>query len=250
MIEMSLGRLSDRMKRSGNAQISFILKPLIKLGKFLILFVALLMWMDNLGFNVTTLLAGLGVGGIAVGLAAKRSIENFIGAIIIYTAQPLKVGDFCRIDGTLGVVEEIGLRATTLRTLERTLVTIPNATLTNVDIENLSHRDKILYRHKIQLAIESTPEQLRGILRRVKELLLSRPDVDPDPARIRFLEYGEHSLNFEVYAYIKTRDFDEFLAISEQLNLQILDIITEEGTRLAIPARSVAIATHELEPSQ
>ncbi len=242
MIEVSLGRLSDRMKRSGNLQASVVLKPIINLAKVIVLFVAVLIWLDNLGFKVSTLLAGLGIGGIAIGLAAQKSIENFIGAITLYAAQPLKVGDFCRIGDTLGVVEEIGLRATTLRTLERTLVTIPNATLNQIDIENLSHRDKILYRHKIQLSMESKPEQLRAILSRVKELLLSRQDVDPDPARIRFLDYGEHSLDFEVYAYIRTKDFNEYLAISEELNLQILDIITEAGTRLAIPARAVAIA--------
>ncbi|MFW2439561.1 MAG: mechanosensitive ion channel family protein [Arenicellales bacterium] len=247
LIEISLGRLSDRMKQSGNMQTSVILKPLINLGKVIIMFIATLVWLDNLGFKVSTLLAGLGVGGIAIGLAAQKSIENFIGAITLYASQPLKVGDFCRIGDTLGVVEEIGLRATTLRTLERTVVSIPNATLSHADIENLSQRDKILYRHKIQLAMETTPDQLRNVLAGVKKLLESHSDVDPDPARIRFKDYGEHSLNLEVYAYIITRDFNEFLAITEDLNLQILDIISEAGTRLAVPARAVAIVDQELD---
>lgn len=246
LIEISLGRLSDRMKQSGNTQTSVILKPLINLGKFIIMFIATLVWLDNLGFKVSTLLAGLGVGGIAIGLAAQKSIENFIGAITLYASQPLKVGDFCRIGDTLGVVEEIGLRATTLRTLERTIVSIPNATLSHVDIENLSQRDKILYRHKIQLAMETTPDQLRNVLAGVKKLLQSRSDVDPDPARIRFKEYGEHSLNLEVYAYLSTNDFNEYLAISEDLNLMILDIISEAGTRLAVPA----IAILDQDPDQ
>jgi MscS family membrane protein len=246
LVEISLGRLSDSMKQSGNMQTSVILKPLINLGKVIIMFIATLVWLDNLGFKVSTLLAGLGVGGIAIGLAAQKSIENFIGAITLYASQPLKVGDFCRIGDTLGVVEEIGLRATTLRTLERTIVSIPNATLSHVDIENLSQRDKILYRHKIQLAMETTPDQLRNVLAGVTKLLESRTDVDPDPARIRFKEYGEHSLNLEVYAYLITRDFNEYLAISEELNLMIMDIISEAGTRLAVPA----IAIVDQEPDQ
>lgn len=239
MIEISLGRLSDRMKQSGNMQASVILKPLINLGKVIIIFIAVLVWLDNLGFKVSTLLAGLGVGGIAIGLAAQKSIENFIGAITLYASQPLKVGDFCRIGDTLGVVEEIGLRATMLRTLERTIVSIPNATLSQIDIENLSQRDKILYRHKIQLAMETTPDQLRNVLAGVTELLESRSDIDPDPARIRFKEYGEHSLNLEVYAYLNTNDFNKYLAISEELNLHIMDIISEAGTRLAVPAIAI-----------
>jgi len=239
LIEISLGRLSDRMKQSGNMQTSVILKPLINLGKVIIMFIATLVWLDNLGFKVSTLLAGLGVGGIAIGLAAQKSIENFIGAITLYASQPLKVGDFCRIGDTLGVVEEIGLRATTLRTLERTIVSIPNATLSHIDIENLSQRDKILYRHKIQLTMETTSDQLRNVLTGVKKLLESRSDVYPDPARIRFKEYGEHSLNLEVYAYLNTNDFNTYLAISEDLNLMILDIISEAGTRLAVPAIAI-----------
>ena len=239
LIEISLGRLSDRMKQSGNMQTSVILKPLINLGKIIVIFIAVLLWLDNLGFKVSTLLAGLGVGGIAIGLASQKSIENFIGAITLYASQPLKVGDFCRIGDTLGVVEEIGLRATTLRTLERTIVSIPNATLSHVDIENLSHRDKILYRHKIQLAMETTPDQLRNVLAGVTKLLESRSDVDPDPARIRFKEYGEHSLNLEVYAYLNTNNFNEYLVISEELNLMIMDIISEAGTRLAVPAIAI-----------
>ncbi len=241
LIEISLGRLSDRLQRTGNLQVSVVLRPLITLGKVIVLFIAVLVWLDNMGFKISTLLAGLGVGGIAIGLAAQKSIENFIGAITMYAAQPLHVGDFCRIGDTLGVVEEIGLRATTLRTLERTVVTIPNATLNHIDIENLTQRDKILYRHKIQLAMETTPDQLRSVLAGVTKLLESRADIDPDPARIRFKEYGEHSLNLEVYAYIITRDFNEYLEISEELNLQILDIIIEAGSRLAVPARAVAI---------
>lgn len=245
IVEIALGRLGDRMKKSGNFQASTILKPVINLCKVIIFFIALLMWLDNLGFKVSTLLAGLGVGGLAIGLAAQKSIENFIGAITMYAAQPLQVGDFCRIGGTLGVIEEIGLRATSMRTLERTVITIPNSTLNQIDIENLTQRDMILYRHTIQLSMESSPHQLRTILSKIKALLLSRKDVDPDPARIHFLEYGEHSLNIEVYAYLKTRDFNEFLSISEELNLQILDIITEAGTRLAVPARAVAMVTNE-----
>ena len=123
--------------------------------------IAIVSWMDNLGYEVTTILAGLGVGGVAVALAAQKSLENLIGSITIYTSQPVHVGDFCKFGETLGTVEEIGLRATQLRTLGRTMVHIPNALFASGAIENLTQRDKILYRTRLRLSYHDTPEQVR-----------------------------------------------------------------------------------------
>ena len=139
------------------------------------------------------------------------------------------------------MVEEIGLRATMIRTLDRILVTIPNSSMVNMDIENLTKRDKILYRRTVRLRNDTTPDQIRVVLDGVREMFKSHPDVDPEPARIRFTEYGEHSLNLEIFTYIKTNDFDEYLESIEDLNLRILDIIFLAGTQLALPARSVRL---------
>lgn len=141
----------------------------------------------------------------------------------------------------MGVVDEIGLRFTTFRTLDRTLVTIPNANLANMDIENLTRRDKILYRRTLRLRNDTTPDQIRIVLDGVRDMLKEHPDVDPEPARVRFTEYGEYSLNLDVFTYIKTRDFNKYLEIVEDLNLRVLDIISAAGTQLALPARSVRL---------
>lgn len=248
-IELAFARLAKRMKHAGNKQAVMLLRPATTMVKVTILLIALLSWLDNLGFSVTALLAGLGIGGIAVGLAAQKSIENLIGAITMYIAQPVSIGDFCRVGSTLGVVEQIGLRATMLRTLDRTIVNIPNAVLVNMDIENLTSRDKILYRRRIRLRNDTTPDQVRVILENVRSMFLEHKAVNPDPARIRFIEYGEYSLELEAFAYINTCDFNEYLGTVEDLNLRIMDIIEAAGSQLAVPARVVQIEQQEVVPA-
>ena len=248
-IELAFARLAERMRHAGNEHAIMLLRPATTLVKVIILLIALLSWLDNLGFSVTALLTGLGVGGIAVGLAAQKSIENLIGAITLYVSQPVSIGDFCRVGNTLGVVEEIGLRATMLRTLDRTIVTIPNAVFANMDIENLTSRDRILYRRRIRLRNDTTPDQVRAILDKVRSMFLEHKAVNPDPARIRFIEYGEYALELEAFAYINTCDFNEYLGTVEDLNLRIMDIIEAAGSQLAVPTRVVHMDQQEAVPA-
>ena len=248
-IELAFARLAERMRHAGNEHAIMLLRPATTLVKVIIMLIALLSWLDNLGFSVTALLTGLGVGGIAVGLAAQKSIENLIGAITLYVSQPVSIGDFCRVGKALGVVEEIGLRATMLRTLDRTIVTIPNAVFVNMDIENLTSRDRILYRRRIRLRNDTTPDQVRAILDKVRSMFLEHKAVNPDPARIRFIEYGEYALELEAFAYINTCDFNEYLGTVEDLNLRIMDIIEAAGSQLAVPARVVHMDQQEAVPA-
>jgi len=243
--DVLLGRLGDRLMAAGSQTAETLLRPAATAVKIIIFLVAAVIWLDNLGFKVTTLLAGLGVGSIAVALAAQKSIENLIGAITMYTAQPVRVGDFCRLGETSGTVEQLGLRATMIRKLDRTLVTIPNASFANNGIENISQRDKFLYKRKIRLRIDTSPDQLRYILIETRKLLYSHSEVNPDPARVRFVEFGEHSLNIEIFAYINTKENNKFLAIAEDINLYIMDVIAASGSSLAIPTQSVKIDRSE-----
>jgi MscS family membrane protein len=248
-IKLVFARMAERMKHAGNENAIRLLRPATTLVNVIILLIALLSWLDNLGFSVTALLTGLGVGGIAVGLAAQKSIENLIGAVTLLVSQPVTIGDFCRVGNTLGVVEEIGLRATMLRTLDRTIVSIPNAVFANMDIENLTSRDRILYRRRIRLRNDTTPDQVRVILENVRNMFLEHKAVNPDPARIRFIEYGEYALELEAFAYINTCDFNEYLGTVEDLNLRIMDIIEAAGSQLAVPARVVQMEQQEAVPA-
>ncbi len=196
------------------------------------------LWLDNIDYKVTALLAGLGVGGIAVALAAQKSIENLIGAVTLYAAQPVRVGDFCRFGNTLGTVEEIGLRSTRVRTLENTLVSIPNAEFSSLHLDNYSKREKIWYHPRLKLRYETTPDQIRYILVEVRTLLYSHPKVLPDPARIRFVGFGEYSIDLDIFAYIAETDYGKYLEVSEDLNLRIMHIVRDAGSRFAFPTQT------------
>ena len=242
VIDVIVQRLADRMTQNGQQGAIVLLRPAATGIKLVILLLAILMWMDNLGFEVTTILAGLGVGGLAVALAAQKSLENLIGSITIYASQPVKVGDFCKFGDTTGVVEEIGLRSTRLRTLARTIVHIPNALFSSDKIENLTQRDKILYRTRLRLSYEDTPDQVKQVLEKIRALIEEHESIDSDNSRVHFLEFGEYAQELELYVYIKTTDFAEYLEHREDINLRINDIVDAVGVKLVIPARTTYLS--------
>jgi MscS family membrane protein len=202
-----------------------------------VILIMLLAVLQNLGFNVTGLVAGLGIGGLAVALAAQKSLEHFFGGLSLVADQPIRVGDFCRFGDRTGTVEDIGLRSTRIRTPERTLVTIPNAEFSCMQIENFSRRDRMLVQTTIGLRCETTPDQLRWLLVELKALLLAHPKVAGDPARVRFVGFGPSSLDVELFFFINTVDFEEFTAIREDLFLRLADLVTASGTGFAFPAQ-------------
>ena len=197
--------------------------------------------LQNLGADMVPLLAGLGVGGLAVALAAQRTFANFIGSLILYANKPVKVGDFCRYGDNIGTVEYIGALATRIRSLERTIVTVPNAEFSEMKIDNFSVRDQFLLKAVLQLRYETTSEQLRYILTRLRELLLGHPKVTPVPARVRFVGYGAYSKDLEVFAYLDCDEYNIFLAIQEDILLRMEDIIKEAGSGFAFPSQTAYV---------
>ena len=204
---------------------------------FVIAAVVVLYGAQTLGLPVVPLIAGLGVGSLALALAAQPTIENFIAGLTLYADRQVRVGDFCRFGETLGSVEEIGMRSTRIRTLDHTVVSVPNADFSKARLENYSARRKMWYHPRLRLPYETSPDQLRYVLVEVQTLLYSHPRVLAESAYIRFAEFGEYSLDLEVFAYIDTADYNEYLEIREDLNLRLMDVITSAGTRLAIPVQ-------------
>jgi MscS family membrane protein len=194
---------------------------------------------DRLGVPVYGIVAGLGVGGLAIALAAQPTIENLIGGMNLFADKPVRVGDFCRYGDAVGTVEAIGIRSARIRGLDRTLTTIPNAALAKMPIVNLTRRDQMLIQTVIALRYETNPEQLRYVLVKLRELLLSHPRVDPDPARARFIGFGASSLDIEVFAYVMTRDRAEFLGIREDILLRIMEIVEQAGAGFAFPSQTL-----------
>lgn len=236
-LDLAAQRIADRLQTAGLGGAKVFVRPISRLAKLATLVAALLLWLENLGYEVTTLLAGLSISGVAVALASQKTLENVFGAVTLYTAQPVRVGDFCRFGDQLGTVEEIGLRATLIRTLDRSLISVPNAEFATMHLDNLSRRDRFWYHPRLKLRPETTPDQIRFVLVEVRKMLYAHPKVLPEPLWVRFTEFGDCSRDLDVFAYIGVTDWFESLEIAEDLNLRIMDIVAQAGTELAIPSQ-------------
>lgn len=237
VVDFVAHRASTNLDRKGLAGALVLLTPVARLLKLLAITAAVLLWLDNMGFKVTTLLAGLSISGVAVALASQKTLENIFGAFTLFTAQPVRVGDFCRFGTQVGTVEEIGLRATRIRTLERSVITIANAEFANMHLDNLSKRDRFWYHPHLALRYETTPDQIRYVLVEVRKMLYAHPKVVSEPLHVRFTGFGEYSLDLEVFAYMGVSNYDESLEVAEDLNLRIMEIVTAAGSDFAVPAQ-------------
>jgi len=238
--DLLFDRMLARLREQPGGTVVFV-RPLRSVSRAAIVLIAGLVWLDNTGFHITTLVAGLGVGGIAVAIGAQKSFEDVFAAVTLYSSRPVSAGDFCRVGDTLGVVEEIGLRWTRIRTLADTVVSMPNSEFAKQRLENFAERRKIWYHPRICLRYETTPDQLRYVLVEVRKLLYSHPKVLGDPARIRFVEFGGSSFDLDVFAYVDTRDYGEFLEVSEDLNLRVIKIVRDAGSDFALPSQTTYI---------
>ncbi len=192
-----------------------------------------------IGLPIASVLAGLGIGGLAVALALRPTLENLVGGVMLYVDRPVRVGDFCCFGGQMGTVEVIGIRSTRIRALDRTLISVPNAQFADMQIINFSKRDRLLIDETLGLRYDAGAETMRRVTDRIRAHLAAEPCVEPATLRVRFSGYGESSLNVNVRIYILTTDFDEFLAIRERLFLEIFDIVQEAGTDFAFPSQTV-----------
>jgi MscS family membrane protein len=209
-----------------------------RLTKVSVVFFGALALLYLANFDLTAALAGLGIGGIAVAFAAQKTLENLFGGIMIITDQPIRVGDFCKIGNVIGTIEDIGLRSTRIRTLDRTVVSVPNGQMAAENLENFGVRDKVWFRPTIGLRYETTADQLRYVLAEIRRLLYAHPLVESQSARIRFVRFGGSSLDLEIFSYILTTDYARFLEVQEDLLLRIMDIVESSGTGIAFPSQT------------
>jgi MscS family membrane protein len=207
-------------------------RQILKLSVFLF---AILAVISAWGYNTSTILAGLGVGGLAVALAAQKTIENLFGGISVIGDRPVLVGDVCHFGNQTGTVTHIGLRSTRIRTADRTIISIPNGQFSSMALENISLRDKIWFHPTLSLRRDATSGQLLEVLSSVREILKAHPKAETGDLPVRFVGVGPYSLDVEVTAYIKTVDYDEFLALQQDLLLRMLQAVEKSGTALAVP---------------
>lgn len=207
--------------------------------KAAIVVLAIFLVMGTLGFNLSAPLAGLGIGGIAIAFAAQKTLENLFGGVSILGDEVISIGDTCRFGDRVGTVEDISLRSTRIRTPDRTQLSIPNGSLATMNVENLSRRDKILFNTKLGLRYETSPDQMRYVLVQVRRLLYEHPKVETQGARNRLVSLDESALTMEIFCYVLTRDFGEFLAIREDMLLRIMDIVDAAGSGFAFPSQTL-----------
>jgi len=222
-----------RMERQGREAATALLRPFGSMIKFVFIISALILWLDNVGYDVTTLMAGLGIGGLAIALALQKPMEDFFGAITLFTQQPVRLHDFCQFGAVTGTVEEIGLRSSRIRTLDNTVVTVPNARVANEYIENYTKRNSIRYRTEVRPAYGATAAQLRDVLTKIREAVEGHEMSIDEQSRVRLVELDKIGFVIEAIAYINTTNYAEFLGVAEELNLRITEIVQEGGLRFA-----------------
>lgn len=195
-----------------------------------------------IGIPILSIMAGLGIGGIAVALAVRPTLENLIGGVILYIDRPVKIGDFCSFGDHTGTVERVGIRSTKLRTLDRTLISMPNAQFADMQIINWAECDQMLIDVSIGVRYETTPDQLRYLLAQLRKMCLSHPRIDRETVRVRFSGYGDSSLNISIRVYAQTREWNDFFAIREDVLLRVYDVVGQAGTGFAFPSQTLYVA--------
>ncbi len=207
-----------------------------------VLLAGLLFTLHRFGIDPTAALAGLGVGGIAVALAAQKTLENLIAGISLIADHAVQVGDTLKLGDTVGTVEEVGLRSTRIRTLDRTVVCLPNGQIATMSLETLSARDKFWFHPMIGLRYETTPVQIRSIITDVRKLLTQHASLDSFSVRVSFIRLGAFSLDLDIFAYVYARDWNHFLEIQEEMLLSVMDIVQKAGAEIAFPSQTMYIA--------
>ena len=196
----------------------------------------------ELGFPAYSVLAGLGVGGLAVALAARDSLANLLGSMLIMIEKPFRVGHYVKVSGGEGTVEDVGFRSTRIRTPDNSLISIPNNSVVNATVENLSLRRMRRQRFLIQVTYDTPREKLKELMAGIKQLITDHPLTNKTNFNVRFNDFGESSLNILVYFHIETTDYSGELEAREEILLQIMDLAKQLGIDFAFPTRTLLIA--------
>jgi MscS family membrane protein len=210
--------------------------------KAMIVVIALFLIFSVLGFDMTTALAGVGIGTLAVGFGAQQTIANLFGGVSVLGDEVIRVGDVCKFGDRTGTVEDIGLRSTRVRTEERTLLAIPNGTVATINVENLSRRDKMLFKTILSLHSDTTSDHVRKVLAEIRRVLGDHSKIEKTTVRVRLTELATGSISVELLCYVLTRDFNEFAEVREDLLLRIMGFVEESGTALASPSQTLYLS--------
>ncbi len=220
-----------------------------ELSLFVIRLVKIVLWIIGLsiilslwGINVTALIASLGIGGLAFALAAKDAAANLFGSIALVLDKTIKIGDWVKVAGVEGIVEEIGMRTTKIRTFEKALVSIPNSIVANSQIENFSRRNKRRIKLSLGLVYNTSNEQMQKIVQEIRQMLLAHPNIAKDETLlVNFDNFGDSAKEIFIYTFTNTANWQKYLAIKEDIFYKIAQIVQKHGSDFAFPSQSVYI---------
>ena len=199
--------------------------------------------------NITALAAGLGVGGIAIAMASKESLENLFGSFTIFLDQPFTVGDVVNVGQITGVVEKVGFRSTRIRTFDKSLVTVPNKKMIDVELDNLGLRPVRRSKFNIGLTYNTDANQIKNIVQEIQNMI-DNHDMTNNEGRVRFMEFGASSLDIMVLFYVNSSNWDDFINTKEDINYKIMEIIKNNKSDFAFPSRSIYINNDENRPEK
>jgi MscS family membrane protein len=215
----------------------------VRVAKAVVFIIALISMLSELGYPVAGLIAGLGIGGIALALAAQKTVENLFGAFSIGLDQPFREGDGVKIGEFSGTVESIGLRSTRIRTADRNVVTIPNSQVAESKIESFAERDRLRVFLKLGLVHETSVAALRAILDDIRGALSAHPKIDDDEVDVRFVGFGASALDLEIQGWFHGNEWDAFKAVREELLMKIIEIVEQRGSAIALPSQTLHVAS-------
>ncbi len=239
----------DEFTAETDSEIDDQLVPIVRrILRFALVTIAVLAIIQQWGYNVGSLLAGLGIGGLAFALAARNMLSNWFGALMIFTDRPFKIGDWVDTNFGSGAVEEVGLRATRIRTYDRRQIVVPNSEMTSTAVTNTSARDRRQIHAELGLVYETTHAQMQRLLDEIRTLLDDHPEVWDDDWRAFFVDFGEDALEIEISCFTRTPDLPTYRRLRQELFLEIMRIVEEIGSDFAFPTRSIHLEQSPPDP--
>lgn len=245
LIELYAQRLLHRLDEKAFSRA--MVRPLSTTAKVMAIIVLILSWLNDAGYNLTTVLTGLGIGSLAIALAAQKTLENVFGAFTLYIARPIKPGDFCKFGEYTGTVEEIGLRSTRIRKLDRTVVHVPNSVFSSKELENFAEIDRRHFRRELRLRLDTSPAQIKQLLIALRKLITAHPKFLDTAARVRFENIERDAYLIVINGYIDSASLPTFKAIVEDVNLRILEILEQLQLQLSVPEQRLTLVNTQTE---
>lgn len=245
MLDAAAVFLSEFTSRTESKLDDQLIPLLRKAAKTFLIILAFILTAQNLGYSVSGLIAGLGIGGLALAMAAKDTLANLFGSMMILIDRPFHVGDWITFSGGDGVVEEIGLRSTRVRTFAKTVVSIPNAALANATVENHSLMPKRRIKFTLGVTYESTVDQVKTLVQRIEDYLKSNSDIDQEFMLVKFTTFNDSSLDLFIYCFTVTTDWTQHLSVKQDVNLKIMTMVEELGMGIAYPTQTLHLVENQ-----